>query len=501
MTLATDTDAIINSALRYFDDPTGNWSTPGEMAASLDPTTVQTPALDLIDAALVDVAEGRCERLILNMPPQEGKSQRASRRFPLWMLHRNPNLRIAMVSFEHGIAARWGQRIREDIGQHVELGLVVDPTSRAKHNWELLGAGGSMYCVGINGSLTGRPVDVLIIDDPYKNAEQADSAAWQATVRDFWMEVALPRLAPGAPVVLIQTRWREDDMAGWLASEFGDEWRVINIPAQADHDPEQGETDPLGRKPGEFMLSARGRSESDWEKKKREVGSRSWSALYQGRPSPASGDILRRDWWREYVRPLHLEREDGSCIVTDYDDMLASWDLTFKDTKASDYVVGQIWMRRGADAYLLDQVRAKMNFPETLAAIADLADKWPQAVLKIVEDKANGPAAIASLSKSIPGIVPENPQGSKVARANAVAPLIEAGNVWLPSKKLEGCGWVRGLIEEAAAFPAGAHDDQVDALSQGLNRLVLQPLLAGSGDIYSEDDLDEDLAGFSISPV
>jgi predicted phage terminase large subunit-like protein len=437
---------------------------------------------------------------MLSMPPQEGKSQRASRRFPLFALHRNSNLRIAIVSFEHGIATRWGKAIREDINMHPELGLTVDPTSRAKHNWELLGAGGSVYCCGINGSLTSRPVDMLIIDDPYKNAEQADSEAWQETVRNFWTEVALPRLAPGAPVVLIQTRWREDDMAGWLAEEHKDEWTVINIPAQADHKPEDGETDVLGREPGEFMLSARGRTVDDWEKKKREVGSRSWTALYQGRPSPAEGDILQRTWWKYFDEPIHITRDDDSCVVVQYDDMITSWDLTFKDTKASDFVVGQVWLRRGIDAYLLDQVRGRMDFVATCQAFKDLATKWPQATLKIVEDKANGPAVIAALSRTVAGIVPEEPMGSKVSRANAVSPLIEGGNVYLPNPKLDGNEWVKGLIEEAAGFPTGAHDDQVDALSQGLNRLILQPLQAGALDVFSADDLDDVIADFEISP-
>lgn len=498
MTLTTDTRDVAAAALRYFENADGDWPSPGAMAIALDPTTKQTPALDLIDSALIDVAEGRCERLILNMPPQEGKSQRASRRFPLWSLHRNPTLRIAIVSFEHGIAARWGRAIREDINSHPELGLTVDPTSRAKHNWGLLGAGGSVYCAGINGALTGQPVDLLIIDDPYKNAEQADSDAWRDTIQNFWTEVALPRLAPGAPVVLIQTRWREDDMAGWLAKEYGDEWRVLNIPAQADHKPEEGEVDVLGREPGEYMLSARDRSVTDWEKKQREVGSRSWNALYQGRPSPAAGDILLREWWDLYRTPLHIERSDGSCIVTEYDEMIMSWDLTFKDTQASDYVVGQVWMRRGVDAYLLDQVRDRMDFPRTSLEFEALAARWPQALLKLVEDKANGPAIIASLRTKVAGIVPEEPQGSKIARARAVAPFVEAKNVHLPHPEI--APWVKGLIDEAAAFPYGAHDDQVDTLSQALNRMLLQPLLVDT-QTYTEDDLDEDLANFQIMPT
>ncbi|GEP38875.1 hypothetical protein NPS01_25380 [Nocardioides psychrotolerans] len=480
------------------------WDTPGAMAAALDRTTIQTPALDLIDAHLVKVANGEIERLIISMPPQEGKSERASRRFPLWMLHRDPNLRIAIVSFGHDVARRWGRKIRDDLKANPRLGLTLSESTRAQHEFELVGYSGGVICVGVEGGLTSRPVDLLIIDDPYKDAKQADSAAWAATVRNFWTEVALPRLAPGAPVVIIQTRWREDDLAGWLATE-GDDWTVLNIPAQADHNPERGETDVLGRQPGEFMESARRRSTADWAKKIREVGSRAWNALYQGRPSPAEGSMFKRDMWAEYDVAQHLVRDDGTCIVTSFDDMLISWDLTFKGTEGTDFVCGQVWMRRGADAFLLDQVHARMDFPETCRQVRQLAAKWPQALLKIVEDKANGPAVIAALSRTVPGIVPEEPQGGKEARAAAVSPLVEARNVWLPSPEL--APWVGGLIDEAAGFPTAAHDDRVDCLTQALNRLILQPLMHGEGGLQDlrhglgADFEQAEARGFWSSPV
>ncbi|UUW88456.1 phage terminase large subunit [Pimelobacter simplex] len=472
------------------------WKTPGEMAQALDRTTIQTPALDAIDARLVAVRDGDCERQIINMPPQEGKSQRTSVWFPLWLLHGNPNLRIAIVSYGKDVARRFGRRIRDILREHPELGLTLSQSSQRQDEFELLGYAGGVVCVGVEGGLTSRPVDVLIIDDPYKDAKQADSKAWADTIKNFWSEVALPRLAPGAPVVLIQTRWREDDMAGWLQKEFADEWDVLNIPAQADHDPDKGETDVLGREPGEFMVSARGRTVKDWLKKIREVGSRAWNALYQGRPAPAEGTILKRTWWQRYDEPLWLVREDGSRIVTGFDDLLISWDLTFKKTEGTDYVSGQVWGRRGANAYLLDRVHGRMDFVETLAAFRRLAARWPQATLKLVEDKANGPAVIAMLSNSIGGIVPVEPDGGKEARAAAVSPLVEAGNVWLPSSEL--APWADDVIEEAAGFPTAAHDDDVDALSQGLNRLLLQPLLIGQ--VVTDQDLDHELDSFTITP-
>lgn len=482
------------AAARLFEKPAPKWQSPGTMAVELDSRTVQTPALDLIDEALVDLVNRPDGRLIISMPPQEGKSQRISRRFPLWVLQRDPSTRVAIASYEANVARRWGRAIRDDVAAHGDrLDLSVRTDLSAQHEWQLLGHDGGVFSVGIGGGLTGRPVDLLVIDDPIKDRVQADSLAYRDKVWDWWTDVASTRLAPGAPVVLVLTRWHEDDLAArLLAHEDGHVWRVLNIPAQA-----EGGEDSLKRKAGEFMRSARGRTRAQWEAIKVRVGSRTWASLYQGHPSPAEGGILKRAWWQYYDEPLWVVRDDGAHIVTHFDDLLASWDLAFKDTDGSDYVVGQIWMRRGAQAYLLDQVRGQKDFPETCRAFEALSAKWPQALLKIVEDKANGPAVISSLRRTVPGIVPEEPQGSKPARAAAVAPLVEAGGVFLPKPRI--APWVGGFIEEAATFPNGVNDDQVDAATQGLNRLILQPLIAGDT-ILDQDDLDADLANYEISP-
>jgi predicted phage terminase large subunit-like protein len=491
--------AAWQAAARQFAPPRRRWATPGALARELDPTTVQTPALDLIDAALVDVAEGDCDRLMISLPPQEGKSVRISRRFPEWLLNTDADLRLAIVSYAHGVARRHGRAIRDDITNHGPLlDLAINPSSSAQHEWEILGRQGGVYCVGIKGSLTSRPVDGLIIDDPYKDGEQADSEAWTETVRDFWTEVAIPRLGPGAFVVIVQTRWRVDDLSGWLQEEdLTGRWRVINIPAQADHRPEEGETDPLGRQPGEYLISARGRSVAEWDTKKLEVGSRTWTALYQGRPTPAEGGIFKREWWREYSDPRWVVRPDGSHWVIGADEVCASWDMAFKDTDGSDFVVGQIWARYGLQAYLLDQVRGRMSFVETRKAVKEQAVKWPQASAKYVEDKANGTAVINSLAKSVPGLIPVEPEGGKVARASAVAPFVEAGQVFLPAPAL--APWVGAFREEHASFPRGGHDDQVDGTSQALNRMLLAPLLNG-GRLIGQEDLDDDWDDGDISP-
>lgn len=474
------------AAARLFEDtqPARTWGTPGSMAVALDPRTVQTPALRLIDDELVRLLDTPDARLIISMPPQEGKSQRTSRRFPLWALTQNPDLRVAIASYEQGVARRWGRAIRDDITTHGDvLGLAVRPDLSAQHEWQLTGHDGGVYAAGIGGALTGRPVDLLIIDDPIKDRAQADSRAYRDRAWDWWTDVASTRLAPGAPVVLILTRWHHDDLAGrLLAAEDAHRWRVVNIPAEA-YEPD----DPLDRAPGEFMRSARGRTTRQWEAIRTQVGPRTWASLYQGRPTPDSSGIFPTTWPR-YDTPPWIEEPDGSRRVLDnIDTVIQSWDLAFKATDTSDYVVGQVWGLAGHRAYLLDMVRDRLDFTATCQAIEDMRARWPQARAVFIEDKANGPAVITSLSARVPGIIPVEPDGGKYARAVAVQPFTAAGNVILPTPGILPS--VVHLTDEARDFPNGAHDDTVDALTQALNQLYLHPTLTSGGDIVTADDL------------
>ena len=475
----------IEAAARMFE-PTAprRWESPGAMAVALDPKTRQTPALRMIDDALTNLLDTPDGRLIISMPPQEGKSQRTSRRFPLWALTQNPDLRVAIASYEHGVARRWGRMIRDDITIHgPDLGLRVRDDLAAQHEWQLEGHEGGVYAAGIGGALTGRAVDLLIIDDPIKDRTQADSRTYRDRAWDWWTDVGSTRLAPGAPVVLILTRWHHDDLAGrLLTAEDGDRWQVVNIPAEAiDTD------DPLGRVPGEFMESARGRTPAQWERIRTQVGPRTWASLYQGRPTPSSSGLFPMEWPRYQVTPW-IEQADGSRrLLDDFHQVIMSWDLAFKDTATSDFVVGQVWGIRGHEAWLLDMIRARLDFTGTIQAIHDMRARWPQAHAVFIEDKANGPAVITSLAQSVPGIIPVEPDGGKYARAVAVQPFTAAGNVHLPAPEILPA--VVHLTTEAADFPNGAHDDTVDALTQALNQIYLQPTLTGDGQILTADDL------------
>lgn len=476
-----DAMTILADRLEADDEDEGEFATPGELASAIAPSTIRTPALDLVDEAVAWAHSTRGARLIVSMPPQEGKSERVTKTGSLWALTRNPNLRIGIVSYSQALAEGFGRDIRNWISSNngdegtFDIGLQIARDNGAARRWQLAGHRGGVVCVGIGGGLTGRPIEALVIDDPFADKEQADSAYYRERVWGWWQSVGSTRLAPGAPVIVILTRWHEDDLAGrLLAAEDGDRWKVVNIPALADHDPNKGGSDPLGRAPGEWLVSARGRTPAEWEQIRIQAGSRVFNALYQGRPSPDAGNVWQRPWWRRYTVPLWSQHPDlpDAYVVNECDEVVMSWDMTFKDTKSSDYVVGQVWARRGASVYLLDQVHKRLSFTDTVAAFKAMAGRWPQATAKYVEDKANGTAIIDTLKSKIPGIVAISPTESKYARANAVAPVIEAGNVHLPGGEIALFD-PDALIDEAAGFPNGAHDDQVDATSQALAQLLL----------------------------
>ena len=457
-----------------------SWATPGELAKAIDPAVVQTPALDLIDEALVEAYTTPGSRLIVSMSPQEGKSERVTRTGSLWKLAQDPDTRIGIVSYSQALAETFGRDVRNRIAANngdegtLDLGLRIAQDYGSAKRWQLAGRRGGCVCAGVGSSLTGRSLDLLVIDDPIADAVQAGSAYYRDRVWDWWQSVGSTRLSPGAPVCVILTRWHENDLAGrLLEAEDGHRWRVLNIPALADHKPENGQSDPLGREPGEWLVSARGRTVAEWEQIRIQAGSRVFASLYQGRPSPDQGNVWQRQWWRRYREPLWSQHPDipGAYLV-DCDEMLLSFDMSFKATSGSDFVAGQCWIRRGANAYLLDQVHKRLGFTDTLTAFAALAARWPQSSRKLVESAANGEAVIDSFKGKIPGIVPVKPRESKYARASAVSPFIEAGNVLLPDANVTLFD-VESFIEEASGFPNAAHDDQIDSASQALAELFL----------------------------
>jgi predicted phage terminase large subunit-like protein len=185
--------------------------------------------------------------------------------------------------------------------------------------------------------------------------------------------------------------------------------------------------------------------------------------MYQQRPRALGGNVFK-DFCIQYY-----EAAGPRALPKKFDKVIASWDCTFKDTDGTDFVVGQVWGKAGANAYLLDQIRARMSFSTTVTAVVALKTKWPQIREILIEDKANGPAVIDVLKAKVPGIIAIEPDGSKLARAHAVTSYWEALNIFLPHPDL--FPWVKVLVAEVTSFPAAAHDDQVDAMTQALRRL------------------------------
>lgn len=402
----------------------------------------------------------------ISMPPQHGKSMHITETFPSFFLGKFPDHGVIEVSYNESFAEKFGSKNKDKVETHGSelFGIEVSGDTRSKSEWAIAKDGkktrGGMMSRGIMSGVTGSSWgDCIIIDDPIKNREEANSE----TIRDKhwaeWMDSLSTRIHPGAIVIIIMTRWHEDDLCGRLrSSEYASPlpWHIINLPLEAE------EHDQLGRLPGEPLWPEQ--YGYDFIQVRKAYPS-SFNALYQGRPTSQEGNLLKRDWWKYYdTLPPMISK-------------LISIDATFKDSKDTDYVVIQVWGKRNADMYLIDQTRARMNFMATIQAIRNMYKKHPDATWKLIEDKANGSAIISTLHTEIGGIIAVNPEGGKVARVNAVSAFIESGNVYLPRQ----AEWIHDFVEEAASFPNGKHDDQVDAMSQALNRFIFF-----SGDVPPE---------------
>ena len=302
-----------------------------------------------------------------------------------------------------------------------------------------------------------------IIDDPIKSATEALSATTKEKIWNWYQSVFMNRASKNSGQIIMATSWAQDDLSGRLIQQFSgnDRLKVLRFPAinsidEPGYNPElpQGALVPELH-PIEQLLELKAGQSDYW-----------WSALYQQSPKALGGNVFKESGIRYYY-PKEMPAK--------FDKIIASWDCTFKDTDGTDFVVGQVWGKYGADSYLLDQIRARMSFTKTVEAVAFLKEKWPSIREILIEDKANGPAVIDSLKSVVPGIIPVEPEGSKLARAHAVTSFWEAGNIHIQHPAV--CPWTKELIDELTAFPAAAHDDQVDALSQALRRLY--PLHGG----------------------
>ena len=392
--------------------------------------------------------------LIISMPPQHGKSQCVTETLPSYYLGKNPSKRVIEISYGDDLAQRFGRRNKEKVIEYGKDLFNIELSKVSDTDFEIKTHKGSMISKGIMAGLTGNPGDLIIIDDPIKNKQEAESETYRNRIWEEFLNSIYTRLSAQGIIVLIMTRWHEDDLAGRLLRNMPGKCLEINIPLEAE------ENDILGRNIGDALFPGIGK-DNEWLKEFKKVyetqeGARSWNALMQGRPTAQEGNLIKRYWWKYYdALPEMLQT-------------IMSVDASFKDEITSDFNCIQIWGKREADMYLIDCINERMDFPTTLQRIHDTRANYPNLTQILVEDKANGSAIIQMLRRKVPGVIPINPEGGKVSRVNAVSPAIESGNVWLPKTST----WVGDFIEQASAFPNGKNDDMVDAMSQALNRFI-----------------------------
>ena len=400
---------------------------------------------------------GAYDILVIETPPQHGKSQTVTETLPSWYLGRWPEKRVILGSYNELSAERFARRNKEKlkaVGKTL-FGVEIGALDRTTE-FELKGHRGRLISRGILSGVTGNPAELMILDDPIKNRLEADSPVLRRRLWEEWQNSFKSRLAAGAKVILIMTPWHEDDMAQRIL-KTEENVTLLRLPVEAE------EGDPLGRPVGQALCPELGKDEKWLQQFKRSYlndpqgGQRAWTALYQCAPRKEEGNLIKRQWW-QYYDPTTAGAFDAEVI---------SVDAAFKAAENNDYVAITVWGKRGNDYYLRFCRNEHLDFTATLAAIRETRRLYPAARAVLIEDKANGSAVINVLRREM-FCVPVNPQGGKVARVNAVSAAIESAHVFLP----RGAAWLGAFLDQWSAFPAGKHDDMVDSSTQALSYLL-----------------------------
>lgn len=424
----------------------------------------------LIARHLEMVERGEITRLMITMPPRHGKSMLASEFFPAWYMGRNPDHYVVTATYAQDLADDFGRKVKNQIEDAAfqaifpGVGLADDSKSAKRFHIEGQGLGGfehgttqrgAFYAVGVGGPLTGRGAHLLLIDDPVKNREDADSEVMRKKTKDWYTSTAYTRLMPGGRIVIIQTRWHEDDLSGWLIEEHAHEgWTVLNLPAISDEGealwPEQYDIESL-------------------ERIKRALPSRDWSALYQQRPAPDSGDFFKREWIHtvDQLPPRNTMMIYGG---SDYAVTSNGGDFTV-------HVV--IGVDPDGRMYLLDLWRGQASSDVWVDAFCDLVLKWGPVgwAEETGQIKSGvGPFLLKRMMEKAAYVARQSfaTRGDKSVRAQSIRGRMAMNGLYV----LRDAAFLSDLISEMMSFPVGVHDDQVDAL--GLVGQLLALMSAGS---------------------
>lgn len=403
------------------------------------------------------VIKGDCKRLMLLLPPRHGKSELASKRFPALALGWRPDLQFISASATSGLAEDFGRDVRNIIGSEDYKNLFPNTAlaedSQAKGKWNT-SAGGIYYAVGVGGAVIGRGADIFLIDDPYASMADAESETTRKNVLNWYSGTVYNRLQPGGAIVLINHRMHEDDLTGALLEQQaagGDQWDVVELPAIND--------DGEALWPDAYPIEA-------LENIRRNTFPRYWSALYQQRPAPEEGEYFKREWFRWYqTAPTHLRTYGASDYAV--------------TAKGGDYTVhAVIGVDPDDNIYVLDVWRAQAESHIWVESFIDIVAKhkplnWAEEQGQII--KSLGPFIDKRMRER--RVYCRREQMASVAdkptRCRAFQARAAMGKVYLP----HGASWVPDLLAEMTSFPAGKHDDQVDAL--GLVGRLIDTMVGG----------------------
>ena len=428
--------------------------------------------------------------LLLSVPPRHGKSFTVTETLPSWFLGAHPDGNVIIASYEGTFAEAFSRRNRDKFNDYATDVFRVEANDKVQGValWETK-AGGRCRAAGLKGGITGFGAELFIIDDPIKNREAAMSETILAKIHDEMGPSVQSRIHPGGKLIVIQTRWVENDVIGFIEKNWSEFiYKTINLPCEC----EDPENDPLGRKLGDSLMGehlgdidipARIRNDNAWLRSKKLLvmageGEHTWNALYQGHPSAQNGNLFKDHWWQLY------SRED--IRFSDFEYTTLSVDATFKKTETSDMVSIQLWGMAQNHIYLYKLINKRMGFVETCNTIRAMVKDFPTIDQLLIEDKANGSAIIDTLHyiDGMPPIVGVNPLGGKYSRAQAVAPFISTLAVHIPndfteaeSRDIEWDGnevlspHMR-FITQHSRFPFMKNDDMVDAETQAVTRLI-----------------------------
>jgi predicted phage terminase large subunit-like protein len=410
----------------------------------------------ILQSFVREVEYGNDPIFVINMPPRAGKSHICAQRFPVWTMLNHSGWEVVLATYAADLSNRMSRVARDQVAKSNFVNKIW-PAAKVHRDLSSVGFwgmenGSTFRAVGVGGALNGQGFNIGIVDDSIKGPEQALSPLIRGKINDWYDSVFLTRKLPQSGVINIQTRWHVDDLAAKMlndAAATGKTVMHINFPAIAEVDDEHrkiGDALHPDRFPIDKLNAIREKMPAQW-----------WSALYQGNPTVAGGNMFKESDLRFYDRDTMPIRFDKKITVGD---------VRFgkKDSSGS-FVVFQVWGMKGDRRYLLDQARGRWGYAETKAKFIEFCAKHNDARPRYIEKKANAEAMEDELAGIVPGIILQDPIGDKVQRANWVLGDVESGLVYVPME----ASWIKDFIEEIRTFPLGMNDDQVDCLTMALS--------------------------------